>query len=213
MSRDTLFTLPMSFVADGHNRFCLACSELWELIAWFPELKASLEIVHVEIDHSRPCISALQGKGHHNAPTLVLHAASEPVRGLGYTNVKGHTDLASARLIARHFTAATARPSRAANKGFTRRTALGAAQPCVPRRRKFAGLRQFRLPLSHRVVRRNPSTRCTLAMRPPVRLPSSSPTPSTSRELNAEASVSTVYGTTSPPQVIINKSINGSEIF
>jgi hypothetical protein len=110
MSRDTLFTLPMSFVADGHNRFCPACSELWGLIAWFPELKASLEIVHVRIDHPRPCISALKGKGHHNAPTLVLHAASEPVRGLGYTNANGHTYLASARLIARHFTASHGTP-------------------------------------------------------------------------------------------------------
>lgn len=105
MPQDTLFILPMNFVADGQCQFCPECSELWGLIAWFPELKASLEIVHVGIDHPRPAITALLGEGRHNAPTLVLHAASARVSGLGYANANGHAYLASARLIARHFAA------------------------------------------------------------------------------------------------------------
>ena len=76
MPRDTLFILPMSFVSEGQNQFCPECSELWGLIGWFPDLKATLEIVHVGIDHPRPAISALLGEGRHNAPTLVLHASS-----------------------------------------------------------------------------------------------------------------------------------------
>jgi hypothetical protein len=105
MPRDTLFILPMSFVSEGQNQFCPECSELWGLIGWFPDLKATLEIVHVGIDHPRPAISALLGEGRHNAPTLVLHAGSERARGLGYAEANGHAYLASARLIARHFAA------------------------------------------------------------------------------------------------------------
>jgi hypothetical protein len=68
MPLDTLFILPMSFVSEGQKQFCPECSELWGLIGWFPDLKATLEIVHVGIDHPRPAISALLGEGRHNAP-------------------------------------------------------------------------------------------------------------------------------------------------
>ena len=111
MPRDTLFILPMSFVSEGQNQFCPECSELWGLIGWFPDLLATMEIVHVGIDHPRPAISALLGEGRHNAPTLVLDAGSERVRGLGYAEANGHAYLASARLIARHFAAIHGTPS------------------------------------------------------------------------------------------------------
>jgi hypothetical protein len=111
MLHDTLFILPMSFASEGQNQFCPECAELWGLISWFPDLKASLEIVHVEIDHPRPAISALLGEGRHNAPTLVLGADSERVRGLSYAEANGHIYLPSARLIARHFAAIRGTPS------------------------------------------------------------------------------------------------------
>jgi hypothetical protein len=111
MLRDTLFILPMSFVSEGQNQFCPECAELWGLISWFPVLKASLEIVHVEIDHPRPAITAVLGEGRHNAPTLVLGAGSERVRGLTYAEANGHAYLGSARLIARHFAAIHGTPN------------------------------------------------------------------------------------------------------
>lgn len=110
MPQDTLFILPMSFDSDGQKQFCPECSEIWGLIAWFPELKATLEIVQVGIDHPRPAICALLGEGRHNAPTLVLHTGSERVRGLAYSEANGHAYLASARLIAKHFAAVYGTP-------------------------------------------------------------------------------------------------------
>ncbi len=68
-------------------------------------------IVPVGVDHPRPAISALLGEGRHNAPTLVLHASSERVRGLEYAEANGQAYLASARLIARHFAAIHGTPS------------------------------------------------------------------------------------------------------
>ena len=111
MPQDTLFILPMSFVSEGQNQFCPECAELWGLIGWFPELKATLEIVHVGIDHPRPAISALLGEGRHNAPTLVLHAGSKRLRGIAYAEANGHAYLASARLIVRHFAGTHGTPS------------------------------------------------------------------------------------------------------
>ena len=81
------------------------------MIGWFPDLKATLDIVHVGIDHPRPAISALLGERRHKAPTLVLHARSERVRGLAYAEENGHPYLPSARLIARHFAAIHGTPS------------------------------------------------------------------------------------------------------
>lgn len=105
MPRDTLFILPPGFVAGSRREYCPECAELWGVLAWFPALKETLDIVYVGIDHPRAPITALLGEGLHNAPTLVLHPESPRAPGLGYPQANGHAYLPSARLIARHFAA------------------------------------------------------------------------------------------------------------
>jgi hypothetical protein len=105
MPRDTLFLLPPGFAANGQREFCPECAELWGVLSWFPALKETLDIVYVGIDHPRGPITALLGDGRHNAPTLVLNAASPRAEGIAYAEAGGHAYLPSARLIARHFAA------------------------------------------------------------------------------------------------------------
>lgn len=103
MHRDTLFLLPPGFEANGRREFCPECAEVWGLLSWYPALKETVGIVYVGIAQPRPEITALLGEGRHNAPTLVLAAASPRVPDFAYSEVNGLTYLPSARLIAKHF--------------------------------------------------------------------------------------------------------------
>jgi len=111
MARDTLFLLPPGFVTNGRREFCPECAELWGLLAWFPALKETLDIVYVGIEHPRTPITALLGEGLHNAPTLVLHPESPRAHGLSYPLANGHAYLPSSRQIAHHFAALHGTPA------------------------------------------------------------------------------------------------------
>lgn len=103
MTRDTLFLLPPGFEANGRREFCPECAEVWGLLAWYPALKETVDIVYVGISHPRAPITALLGPGQHNAPTLVLAPGSPRAPGVDYAQAQGRAYLPSARLIAKHF--------------------------------------------------------------------------------------------------------------
>lgn len=105
MPKDTLFLLPPGFEANGRREFCPECAELWGVLAWYPALKETVDIVYVGIAQPRAEITAILGPGNHNAPTLVLDAASPRLPGVAYAEANGHAYLPSARLIAKHFAA------------------------------------------------------------------------------------------------------------
>jgi len=103
MMHDTLFLLPPGFAANGQREFCPECAEIWGVLAWYPVLKETLDIIYVGIDQPRAPITALLGDGRHNAPTLVLHPESFRAEGVPYCEASGRAYLSSARLIAKHF--------------------------------------------------------------------------------------------------------------
>lgn len=105
MRKDTLFLLPPGFTANGQREFCPECAEIWGVLAWYPALRETVEIVYVGIDHPRTEITDLLGLGRHNAPTLVLAEGAQRAPNVTYSDANGHTYLPSARLIARHFAA------------------------------------------------------------------------------------------------------------
>lgn len=111
MSKDTLFLLPPGFEANDRREFCPECAEIWGLLAWYPALKETLDVVYVGIDHPRGPIVERLGPGQHNAPTLVLAAGSPRAAGVPYSEAGGHAFLPSARLIAKHFTALHGTPA------------------------------------------------------------------------------------------------------
>ncbi len=103
MPRDTLFLLPPGFEANGRREFCPECAEIWGLLAWYPALKETVDVVYVGIDHPRGPIVSLLGPGRHNAPTLILAPDTPRTPDVTYSEANGHAFLPAARLIARHF--------------------------------------------------------------------------------------------------------------
>lgn len=103
MARDTLFLLPPGFEANGQREFCPECAEIWGVLAWYPALRETVDVVYVALDHPRGPIVSLLGPGKHNAPTLVLAEGSPRAPDVSYSEANGRAYLPSARLIARHF--------------------------------------------------------------------------------------------------------------
>ncbi len=105
MTKDTLFLLPPGFYDNDRREFCPECAELWGVLAYYPAIKDSLEIIYVGIEHPRVPICEILGDGRWNAPTLIL---SEPEAASGDFDIaidNGAAHLSSARDIAKYFAA------------------------------------------------------------------------------------------------------------
>ena len=72
MSRDTLYLLPPGFVGeDGTRQYCPECAEVWGVMAYYPAIRETLDIVYEPLAHPRPALTARLGEGRWNCPTLV----------------------------------------------------------------------------------------------------------------------------------------------
>lgn len=111
MARDTLFVLAPGFEDNGRREFCPECAEICGVLAYFPAIRDTLDIVHIELEHPREPITALLGEGRFNAPTLVLAAKSDRPAGVPFETANGHDFLSSARMIAMLWAARYGTPS------------------------------------------------------------------------------------------------------
>ena len=101
MSRDTLFLLPPGIQEKGQRQYCPECAEIWGVLAYYPALRETLNVVYQPLTHPRPQIVDLLGDGRWNCPTLVL--AEESPDG---PDVKGSENVRyidSARGIGRYW--------------------------------------------------------------------------------------------------------------
>ena len=76
MITDTLFLLPAGFTETDRREYCPECAEMYGLLAYYPSIKNSLNIVYVDIHKPRQEMTALLGDTNQNAPTLLLHPES-----------------------------------------------------------------------------------------------------------------------------------------
>ena len=73
--RDRLFLLRPGFVdaAKGDGTFfCPYCAQVTGFLTYFPEVRATLDVVEVEFPRPRAAIVELVGEAHQGAPLLVL---------------------------------------------------------------------------------------------------------------------------------------------
>ena len=70
--RDTLFLLPPGFEGRRDREYCPECAEMWGLLAYYPAIRETLEVVYQPLEHPRPDLVAALGPGQWNCPTLVL---------------------------------------------------------------------------------------------------------------------------------------------
>ncbi len=107
--RDTLFLLPPGFEDNGRREYCPECAEAWGLLAYYPAIRESLDIIYEPIAHPRPGLVARLGEGAWNCPTLVLSAASaNTVPKAVQARVKSENDVSyfgSARDIGAYYAA------------------------------------------------------------------------------------------------------------
>lgn len=101
MTRDTLFLLPPGFASRGERQYCPECAEVWGLLAYYPAIFESLDVVYQPVDHPRPGLVARLGAGSWNCPTLILADGSPD--GLGVQTVNGERVIDNARDLGRYW--------------------------------------------------------------------------------------------------------------
>ncbi|MGB3455348.1 MAG: DUF3088 family protein [Litorimonas sp.] len=100
-SRDTLYLLPPGFEDRGERQYCPECAEIWGVLAYYPAIRETLDIVYVDVAHPRAPLVARLGEGSWNAPTLVLGKAAPDGPGVKRANNERYLD--SARDIGRYW--------------------------------------------------------------------------------------------------------------
>lgn len=111
MTRDILFLLPPGFEDNGRREYCPECAEMWGLLAYFPAIRESVEIVYQSIAHPRAGLVELLGEGRWNCPTLVLADQSFHTEDAVIKTVNGRRFIDSARMIGRYYAARYGMPT------------------------------------------------------------------------------------------------------
>jgi hypothetical protein len=92
MEKDCLFTLKPDFKKDGAGRFyCPDSLRIEGLLAYYPELKAKLDVVHVDYPRPRKAIVDQIGEANQGAPVLVLSGANAARGGTAAKRAGGKT--------------------------------------------------------------------------------------------------------------------------
>jgi hypothetical protein len=76
--RDTLFVYRPGFLDGGERWFCPYSAQVIGFLAYYPEVRETVDVVEVEFPRPRWPIVALLGEDHQAAPILVLHDGADP---------------------------------------------------------------------------------------------------------------------------------------
>jgi hypothetical protein len=77
-TKDTLFVLRPGFTDKGTTYFCPFSAQVIGFLAYYPEIRGSLDVIELEFPKPRKPLSDLLGEDHQSAPMLVL--GSEPTQ-------------------------------------------------------------------------------------------------------------------------------------
>ncbi len=103
MQKDTLFLLAPGFEANDRREYCPECAEIWGLLAYYPAIKESLNLVYQEFEKPRKDIVAFIGEEYQNCPTLILLDSSPMYTDCGIQVSNGTTFIDNARDIGRYY--------------------------------------------------------------------------------------------------------------
>jgi hypothetical protein len=89
-ARDTLILLRPDFLDQGTRWFCPYSAQVRGMLAYYPELADSLEVVEVDFARPRELLAELLGDGGKSLPVLVLHESSPTeVAGVNVAEAQG----------------------------------------------------------------------------------------------------------------------------
>ena len=103
MRRDTLFLLPPGFADNDRREYCPECAEISGVLAYYPAIKESLEVMYQPIERPRPNLVARLGDKNQNCPTLILSPDSPAFENCGIMVLRGERFINNARDIGRYW--------------------------------------------------------------------------------------------------------------
>ncbi len=89
-TRDTLFVLRPGFLDDGQRWFCPFAAQVEGLLAFYPEVRDTLEIVEIDFAKPRQAVVEVLGEDHQATPVLVLHPDSRTDVEVKIDEANGH---------------------------------------------------------------------------------------------------------------------------
>ena len=99
--RDSLFLLAPGFEDKGQRQYCPECAEIWGVLAYYPAIRDSLDIVYQSLSHPRKGLTDILGDGRWNCPTLILSPDSPDGPYVKYQGEERYID--NARDIGRYW--------------------------------------------------------------------------------------------------------------
>ena len=90
MAKDTLYVLRPGFQDNGATYFCPYSAQVIGFLEYFPQVRATLDIVEIGFEKPRKPLSDVLGEDHQSAPMLVLAGEGETVTNVRVAHAKGH---------------------------------------------------------------------------------------------------------------------------
>jgi hypothetical protein len=75
--RDTLFVFKPGFHDKGNPHFCPYSAQVIGFLAYYPQVRETLDIIEIGWDKPREPLASLLGEAHQSAPILVLGSRVE----------------------------------------------------------------------------------------------------------------------------------------
>ena len=89
--KDTLYVFAPGFEDNGVRWFCPYRAQVIGFLAYYPEVRATIEIVELAWPKPRHPLADVLGEPHQAAPMLVLGGPPADVPGVTLAQASGHT--------------------------------------------------------------------------------------------------------------------------
>ncbi|MFN0247659.1 MAG: DUF3088 family protein [Kofleriaceae bacterium] len=103
--KDRLFLLRPGFDDRGTTYFCPYSAQVVGFLAYYPQVRESLEIVELDFTKPREPLASLLGEAHQAPPTLVLGEVRVRVPNVKISETNGHAFVEKTIEILRYLTA------------------------------------------------------------------------------------------------------------
>lgn len=107
---DKLFVFRSGFDDGGTTYFCPFSAQVIGFLAYYPEVKDSLEIIELDFPKPRHPLFELLGETHQAAPMLVLAGTPTPVPKVTIAEANGHSYVEKTIEILRYLAATRSVP-------------------------------------------------------------------------------------------------------
>ncbi len=109
--KDQLFVLRPGFTDKGTTYYCPYSAQVMGFLAYYPQVKASLDLVELDFPKPRHPLVDLVGDKHQAAPMLVLGGEPENVADVSVGEANGHRFVEKTIEILRYLAATRGVPS------------------------------------------------------------------------------------------------------